>query len=272
MTDNYNMASKTRTKQFAVASVYLLTVLVMLYFSGGDTGDRFAAGHKDINCSKCHTFVAQTSTQYDGELITNKDCLDCHDLNKNMYNSLPLKFHQNSNRNCTDCHSFHNNEAIKAGKKTFLFNYENQNLRTLCLSCHNVNGNLSQISEGHREASKVYHSDFIYLAKLSPSESCMICHSNSSNYTDKALVNKNIPKLNNHSSHPMGIPVVLGKGNSRNRIKTQLDPRIVLLNNKIECQTCHSLTSGNSYQIVQFDNQYDICLGCHEHSSDLSFN
>ena len=261
------MANNERKKQLAVITIYLLAVLTLLKFSGGNTGDRFSGGHKDVNCSRCHTFVAQTSSAFNGDFITNRNCLECHEPDKNMNNLTALNFHRNPQRNCLDCHSFHKHEAIRAGEKTFLFNYENQNLRTLCLSCHSYESNLALISEGHRRAAEVYHNDFIYLSKLSPSESCLICHSNSAsaNHLNKSNPNLKIPGINNHSSHPMGIQVIKGKGNNRNRIRPQLDPRIVLLNDKIECQTCHSLTSQNDNFTIQFENQYDFCLGCHEH-------
>jgi predicted CXXCH cytochrome family protein len=43
----------------------------------------------------------------------------------------------------------------------------------------------------------------------------------------------------------------------------EIDSHLVLYNNRIECQTCHSLTSNKNNLIAGFSDSSELCTGCH---------
>ena len=253
-------------KLILLAMTYLAGGLVLLEFKGGSGGERFSSGHEDVECATCHTLVADLSGKYVGDFITNQDCMKCHQSLVDPNSAIPLSFHRNNNRNCLDCHSFHNSRYLLAKQKAFEFNYENQSVRMLCASCHGPGTDIQSISAGHIAAADVYHSDSKLLTGLSPSESCLLCHSSGSNLmNNKSLSQIEIPRFSRHATHPLGIRIPLGKGNGRNGIRRELDPRIRLIGDRIECQSCHSLTRQDSNLPAGFSSEKELCSGCHEH-------
>lgn len=238
-------------------SIYLLFVgIIGLNFNSVDSQQVSADPHKANDCGLCHKLVS--SLDASGFSITNQDCLDCHDPdNTNSSNMGRLSFHKDKSRNCLDCHSYHDKTQIRAKQTSFEFNFESPALRAQCGSCHDESVDLNKISEAHREATAVYHNDAKYLAYLSPSESCMICHSKNSSYSNKALNVRNTPKFDRHATHPIGQQV------AGFNIKSQINSKIKLFNKKIECQTCHNLSSDKKKHISYFEEEYDICMGCH---------
>ncbi len=260
------MTTRDSIKFSAVALAYLAVVVILLEFKGGSGGERFTPGHKDVACAGCHTLVANINGDYVGDFITNQNCTRCHTSLLEPASSIPLSFHRNGNRNCLDCHSYHSNRYLLAKGKAFEFSFENQTIRTLCATCHSPGSKLESLSEGHRAAADVYHSDSRLLTGLSPSESCLLCHARGSGWlNNKSIDQLDVPRFSKHATHPLGITVPLGKNNGRNGIRTELDPRIKLIGGKIECQTCHSLTQKNALVQAGFSSEKEMCTGCHEH-------
>jgi hypothetical protein len=96
---------------------------------------------------------------------------------------------------------------------------------------------------------------------------CLRCHDNSSSSTWKAATDGQL-SFNTHASHPYGIRVIPGKGNSSNWIAHEIDSRLPMFEGKMECQTCHLLTADNEDLMVPFETKYDLCRGCHKHYGD----
>lgn len=237
-------------------TIYLVFVGIMTFeFEPVKSEQTSTDPHKANDCGQCHKLLS--SLDASGFSITNQDCLKCHNLNNVNDDFDHLNFHKDQSRNCLDCHSYHDKSEIRARKTSFKFNFDSPSLRMQCGSCHDESVDLNKISEAHREASAVYHSDANYLMYLSPSESCMICHAKTSNYTNKSLSQIKTPKFYEHATHPLGQRAV------GYNIKAQIDPQIKLFNEKIECQTCHNLSSEKKKHISFFEKEYDICMGCH---------
>ncbi|MFQ6008485.1 MAG: hypothetical protein ACE5K8_05970 [Candidatus Zixiibacteriota bacterium] len=131
--------------------------------------------------------------------------------------------------------------------------------------------NLSSLSPGHVKAAKLYHSDFIYLSHLSPSEMCLICHS-----TDRATVVNDtffasmfsqeayVPTVDPHGSHPIGQIVRPGSSELGDRMRMDIDSRLLLPGGRIECITCHSLSTTNDFRADGFVTQNELCRACHD--------
>jgi hypothetical protein len=121
------------------------------------------------------------------------------------------------------------------------------------------------LSEGHRAAAGLFHSDYKMLAGLSPSEACMICHSDQARSEIPAtLPLSSIPTFERHGTHPTGGEIVLGRQLANSRIRTSLDPDIQLFGGRIECQTCHSLSSGTQFHLIAGTDSTSLCHKCHE--------
>lgn len=44
---------------------------------------------------------------------------------------------------------------------------------------------------------------------------------------------------------------------------TALDPKLQLVDGKVQCVTCHQLTPAQRWVVVSLPGQRDLCLGCH---------
>lgn len=241
---------------FSAFTIYLGVLGIMAFnYQSADSEQSSTDPHKEAECATCHKMVSSVNNT--GYAITNQDCLKCHDPNKISSNLSSLNFHKDPTRNCLDCHSFHDKATIQAKGTNFKFNFDSPSMRMQCSSCHDESVNLGKISDAHRQAAAVYHNDSKYLMYLSPSESCMICHSKNSNYSNNSLDQMETPKFYEHATHPLGQRAV------GYNIKSNIDPKIQLFEGNIECQTCHNLSSDKYKHLAYFEEEYDICLGCH---------
>ena len=220
--------------------------------------------HEQADCSTCHVTVASI----DGEAVPYIDpatkCRKCHvrlDEDKNP----ALTFHSDANRPCLNCHSYHSPNEISVGDRNFHASAKSTVQRALCSSCHGIGENVRAISEGHRAAAGLFHSDYKLLADLSPSEACLLCHAEQvrSDQTT-SLAGGSTPTFERHGSHPTGQQVELGRQLANSHIKKSLDPEIRLFGGSIECQSCHSLSSSAKYRLIAGTDENSLCLKCHE--------
>ncbi len=214
--------------------------------------------HEDIICANCHSFGSKIKK------FENKRCISCHNqlFDDNFISD--NNFHNDKTRQCTDCHSFHNSNNLIIEKTKTQYDLVSKQGAIHCYTCHSVSSNLSLLSEGHRDARILYHNNSQNILSLSLSQGCMLCHGSSYSSTSN---NSSMPVINNHASHPYEIDVIPGEGNSTNRIRFEIDPRIKLFDNRIECLTCHNLSAEEDDLLVNFEEPLDFCNGCHEHIS-----
>ncbi len=230
------------------------------------SGGRFDNPHDDIACTECHVLRADLDEGLLADTRYRKECERCHDVSSFNVSGIPLNFHQVSDKSCSQCHSFHNLEKIDAGDHQFLVSFENSNQRGQCYSCHGPSESTSLLSPGHRYAAQIYHSDFRVLGRLAPSETCLMCHSENRPIENKLSADQSVkpPLFDEHGAHPVNIRVAAGQGEPGNKIRKTIDPRIRLFGGRIECQTCHSLSSDKPHHLVGFESQNALCRACHE--------
>jgi len=246
------------------ASVLML-FLGFVYFlaesgkSQGPVGDP----HKDTPCSNGHQLVAKVGDAGFSRDDLNKSCRKCHQNALLQISDSRLSFHSDISRPCLDCHFFHKKSVISARGHEFELDIEKASQKTLCLSCHGANQDIGLLSPGHREAAKIYHSDPKFLYGLSPSQTCLLCHSEDARIDNNLVNATHVPRFSEHSNHPVGIEINRHGANSKMIMRDKIDPRLQFLNNKIECQTCHSLTSTKKGLLAGFDSTNDLCRGCH---------
>jgi hypothetical protein len=245
-----------------IIALAMLIAMVIL-FRPGQTEDKPTEQHSNIPCSKCHEIMAQLNYEGFSTANINDQCRSCHRIVADNTDGIQLEFHRDPKRNCLNCHSFHHSVQLKAGQREFRFEYTNRNLRTLCGTCHGADKSITNLSAGHKEAAKLYHSDHQYLSFLSPSEACLLCHGTEAMVDRNTADISNPPRFNQHKGHPLGVPVTAGSGNGGYGVRQEIDSRLVLYNNRIECQTCHSITSETSDLIAGYTEGSELCTGCH---------
>lgn len=250
-----------RTK-FEVAFLLVGALFAITFVRIGQAGDSPSKGHAKIDCSYCHASVADIGDEAMPNLELSRHCQDCHRQRPND-ESTDLTFHTMSNKQCGDCHSFHETDQITADGQDFRFRFDKRSSQVaICASCHGEGENPAMLSAGHRQAAQIYHSDYGQFAGLSPSQACMLCHSESGPSSDLAAGLK-IPRFQDHGDHPLGVKVIPGSGEPGNMIKLNLDSRLKLVGGNIECQTCHSLSANTHARLRDFTSLTELCQGCH---------
>ena len=236
----------------------LVLILVSAISASADAAPPKA--HESLACGSCHQGGGSFGSRVDGRGVmtsTDRDCLDCH---RALATSAADGFHSAARGDCTSCHVFHEPSLVKAGRKRFRVDMGRDDHRPHCASCHAAGTSLADLSPGHVEAAAVYHVDTVELNGLSPSDACLRCHSRSGATVDATSP---APRFAEHASHPFGEKVRRGEGDHVNYIRYDLDPRLPLFDDRIECQTCHALSEPTESRLVAFEDPYAMCLGCH---------
>lgn len=240
----------------------LLTLLVV------PTATATAAGHDGVRCAACH----QSGGFGGREVLRTADpvCLDCHGTGP-VHRDLGMQVSTDSG--CTGCHSFHDRDesatsapvsddaVVPAGASAS---------QDHCITCHTEEGGLGNLSPGHRVAADLYHRYAGSLAGTRPSEICLRCHGQGTGSGWADRVEGEVIRLNRHASHPFGMEVRPGAGGAAMPIRAVVDSRIPLFDRRMECSSCHRLTSPVQDLLVPFAEKYDLCLGCHEDGHDES--
>jgi predicted CXXCH cytochrome family protein len=226
--------------------------------------DKAQSSHQQADCAICHTTVADIAGEATAFIDPSAKCRICH-VRLDDLSGPELTFHNSENRRCLDCHNFHSPNEIIVGDRVFHAESSRPAQRALCSSCHGVGEDVRMLSKGHRAAAGLFHSDYRLLAGLSPSEACMVCHSDQvRSETVITLTANSIPTLQQHGNHPTGVSVILGRQLTYSRIRTSLDPDIQLFGGRVECQTCHSLSSGTQFNLIAGSDRNSLCLKCHD--------
>lgn len=247
-------------RQLATIGLTSLLVIGIALASASDpdhSSNSQASAHKTLDCARCHSLKSQ-ATSFVSAQGRVELCTKCHDQSVEETTAWSDIFHQDKKRPCTDCHSFHNPSTIKTEDRQF--SLSDQGMTSfICQTCHTPGQELALVSEGHRKAAaSYYHTDQRSFSGESPSETCLNCHSEHGNYLVEA--DQRAIGINVSASHTFGVGLPQSPEMKR---RSEIDQKIRLLNDKIECQSCHSLSSGKKDALVDYDHPYDLCLGCH---------
>jgi predicted CXXCH cytochrome family protein len=218
------------------------------------------SGHETLACDSCHlrTVGAEGGPRVDG-----RSCLRCHELERDVA-KLAGAFHAAGGGDCTACHSFHRPDELKVGEGRFVHEFGVEAVDRHCATCHGPSRSLDRLSEGHRAAAAIYHGNDETLARLSPSETCLLCHSRHDADARALQAVDAPPRFNEHASHPYGARVALGTSSGGFRIRRDVDKRLTLFDGRMECQTCHDITDDAENLLVRFDTPTGLCQGCHQ--------
>jgi predicted CXXCH cytochrome family protein len=218
------------------------------------------AGHSNMDCSVCHSLVA--SLDETEVPSSTRSCRSCHGALSGSEDRLAAVFHRNQNRSCGDCHLFHETGMITAVGNVFAPTQSGGS--EACAACHNETANTVALSPGHRLAAGLYHSNNPALAGLSASQTCLVCHADEQTVQVDGLELANIPRFSKHRMHPVGRVERHDEFRNGVRSRRSIDPRLSMYDDRIECSTCHQLTSVTKYRLIDLGSPRALCLGCHE--------
>ncbi|UCD64259.1 MAG: hypothetical protein JSW34_02140 [Candidatus Zixiibacteriota bacterium] len=251
----------------AIICIIALTVAAQHVLSPrqAQSSEHLGNPHRDAICTDCHALRVDAGPNSAIPAGLRRECETCHTPDTDNLTGIPLNFHIAREKPCTACHCFHDASKIKAAGRSFLVRFDNSFQRGQCYSCHGLSEDITRLTPGHRQAAALFHGNSALLGRLSPSEACLVCHSGSTSIDlkDLAETRDRAPCFDEHGSHPVGVTVEPGKGESGNRIRRDLDRRIRLFGGRIECQTCHSLSADGTAALVKFSGRDDLCRGCH---------
>ncbi len=94
----------------------------------------------------------------------------------------------------------------------------------------------------------------------------MVCHDQGGSRVqalDDVAAEASAPTFDPHGTHPVGMEVKAGRGEPGNRIREAIDPRLMLIEGRMECVTCHSLSARTPNRLVAYEDRDDMCRGCH---------
>jgi len=242
---------------------FLMVLGVLLLASLNASAQIEPPAHSGAECAGCHG--GGVAPQRNAAQVS-RECLSCHRMDRLRAGTASV--HGRQNNRCLECHSFHAPTQV-----TVASNPSNRvpvgSLDSAhCQGCHGPSGNLGHLSPAHRTAAELYHTQAQQLQNTSPSEACLNCHSNLTASAWQSKTDGAALAFNEHASHPYGIRVIPGSGNSSNWIAYDIDPRLPLFDGRMECQTCHLLTAGTEDLMIPFETKYDLCKGCHRQYGD----
>ena len=245
-------------------ALLLLGVVLGIAVPGADASaaaaDGAAAAHDALSCSACHGRAFQAGAETQTAAARQERCLSCHASAANAGAS--SMFHGRGR--CLQCHTFHDaGTVVTAAGTVDLAALAGVN-RAHCRSCHDGKGQLSDLSDSHREAGRLYHEQAAQLADLPGSTPCLWCHSDSRGSDWQAAASGDRIAFAEHASHPFGIPVRPGQGAVVRRMREVIDPRIPLPEGRLECVSCHQLTASTKDRLIPFPTPKQLCLGCHQ--------
>jgi hypothetical protein len=248
----------------AIALGTFLLSLALLYFGrflpDGSAGLNSDHPHTRVVCETCHTLGVRPDSAKSIALIS-ETCKGCHE---EIGTASPL-FHSGSRpENCTNCHSFHRPELVIVKEDTLSLRFASE-AKAICLDCH-ANANVTpQVGDGHLVAARLAHSQRSNSMSESPSEFCLTCHGTGRAESDDEVGMVSAPRFHVNASHVYGQEVTPGlrKSGSMLKIQDEIPPYIVVVDGKIECQSCHTLISKNDY-LLCVTIEGGLCESCHD--------
>jgi len=243
--------------------IVLMSCAVVVFGRTDEAGSPTPAddAHANIDCTLCHSLVASLE-----ETVTasspKQRCLSCHAVPTGNQSGISAAFHEDDNRTCGECHQFHDPGMISAQGNVFA--PVQSGGPGSCIACHYGSEKTAFLSEGHRMAADLYHSNLPEMIGLTSSEGCLLCHAEEQSVPIAGLDPTIVPRFASHRMHPIGPIERTGDFRNGARIRQVLDPRLRLYDNRIECHTCHQLTNLDKNRLVDLGSPEALCLGCHE--------
>jgi hypothetical protein len=278
MNKDTNMKSKYLKLKAVSAAVLLAAALLILWAVQGKESHNFEG-----QCSACHVGLKDPS------VLTREPnylCLSCHPNSAKRSHpsdlipsqTLPPQYPLYKGKMvCITCHFPHpiygkEGEPApdngKAGPGPYMLRSSVVG-KVFCFSCHK-GGFTSDSVDSHAIAFKKAHTSIDFEQKGlidDNSRECLSCHDGTlSKATHTQIQGVSFKHGKNIGvSHPISVDYeAVYLSNPRKYHPPQsLDPRIVLVNGKIACETCHNHYSKHKKHLVMENFKSRLCLSCH---------
>lgn len=265
---------KVNFYKVGAAAFLFILILLILWAVEGRKGHDF----NEEQCVLCHVGLKDPS------VLTREPnylCLSCHpDNDKRSHPSdfvpsqeLPPQYPLNRGKMvCITCHFPHPrfSEGDGEGPGPYLLRSKSVG-KVFCYSCHR-GGFTDESIDSHALAVKKAHTggtlDFEQKGVIDDnSRECLSCHDgtlSSATHTQIAGISFQHGKSIG-MSHPISVDYeeVYLKYPKKYFPPESLDPRIVLVNGKIGCKTCHDHYSKHKKHLVMDNFKSRLCLSCH---------
>ena len=97
------------------------------------------------------------------------------------------------------------------------------------------------------------------------SQSCLACHDGVV-ARDITPVDPALHDPTSHANHPTAVSYeqAYRRGKASLIPLRQLDPRIILLDGRIQCVSCHTFASTGTWMLVKSNRRGELCRSCHQ--------
>lgn len=261
---------------FRTMKTPLRTLLVILFFFAAPARSATPPAHLDAECSACHKLDRSADASVAVAERAN-GCGGCHGANGTAGWGAP-SFHDGDMARCTTCHSFHESDRVRITTGTMVSEMDLGSLRrgaaardlAQCTPCHRSGGpSPTLLHPGHQAAALWYHANVATVGTQSISESCLRCHDRDQALPEELPAGFDPPRPSRAASHVHGVPVA-SRARGGYGTEPPTDPRLRLVQGRVECTTCHDLYNTSNDMLAQFEPRDGMCLGCHVRSYDGS--
>jgi len=211
--------------------------------------------HLEGDCISCHDNHQYPPPSPDAR------CLECHEATLAAADLVAGAFHSPEDRACSRCHGYHATEMLKATGQVFRRPFNDRQIRNQCANCHREDSPVQNVSAGHLQAALQYHVDADELAGQGSSEICLRCHDQDSGF---GTVPGNTPTFPVHGSHPIGVAIPVSSPWEASGFRPVISESLELVNEQIQCSTCHRLPAETVFRLVPFASVTALCNGCHD--------
>jgi predicted CXXCH cytochrome family protein len=199
--------------------------------------------------------------------LRSQGCADCHAPRASV-------FHAAAETRCVDCHAFHDPEQLRlpGSDSAMLVRRGPAEIQGSihCGACHVPGRHAQDIAAAHLPAAAWYHENAASIATMSVSETCLQCHDNSHDPPPGLDPATNPPRMPVAASHPYSVPVMSRHPRDGYGLRQDIDPRLELIDGRIECTTCHDFYNDEDDLLVAFEPRYSLCLGCHARNEGIN--
>ena len=225
------------------------------------TGSEPQHVHETFDCGGCHQAGASSA------LRTETSCRGCHGPASTTPWGSPA-FHGEATSECATCHVFHdptvlrlpgNDEPVALAD---LSRADTNDMPVECTPCHRDGADLATLTPAHRAAADWYHATIGEVTGQSISASCLRCHDAAQPLPDELDAGWDPPRPHVEASHPNEVRITANRRGGFG-IRRTIDPRLQLVDERVECTTCHDVFVDENDMLVAFASRQDLCLGCH---------
>ena len=270
------MNTQLCTSVVSLAAHVACGAVVALVVLAGPVRAATPPAHLEAACATCHRLDHGVDTGT-ATALRGASCGGCHGPDR-AAGWGTAAFHDGDTQRCATCHSFHTSDQVRIATAGAVIEFPLASLEreasakdlVQCTPCHRSGGpSPALLDDGHRAAALWYHANVSLVGTQSVSASCLRCHDSTQALPEELPPGFDPPRPSPAAGHVTGVAVPR-RARSGYGTEPPTDPRLPLVQGRIECTTCHDLFNPSNDRLAQFEPRDTMCLGCHVRSYDGS--